>query len=498
MTTKTTRPDSRMSVAEVVEEAQRLYHLARTTDGLLVAYPRAAGRLRVVTEIRALRAKLILHFQGIGQAVSRQTMDDALLGLSAIATTAPEVRAHLRVGQHGPAVYLDLGATLSDSSFIEVSPFGWELVDAAEREEGDALPIFRRTSATKELPAPERPGPGDDPRAEFAELLGLSPDDDRFRLLWGWLVAALFERSPRPILWALGPQGSGKSTRARMILSVLEPCDALGRPPGDSERDDSTSARGRYLPSWDNIGSIGAKTSDWLCRLVTGVEIDRRTLFTDDDVRTTVLRRSGVATSIVLPYGLGPDALERLVLLEFDRMPDADRRTESELWEAFHRLHPRLLGALLDDVAGTLRALQSVRAQPPPRLPRMADYALVLAALDLHRGPGHLDAYVSAVTDVLASRAVEDPFTAGLIAVASSAEDKTWKGTAEALYKRLEPFRPDDPRAPWPRSSRSLGHAVTNASETLRAAGLEVVRSKSGATRLLTLRLVGTNLAAAG
>jgi hypothetical protein len=67
-------------------------------------------------------------------------------------------------------------------------------------------------------------------RDEFRELLGLDAGDPRWLLIWGWLVAAFVEYIPRPILWALGSQGSGKTTRTRMILDLIDPADRLGSP----------------------------------------------------------------------------------------------------------------------------------------------------------------------------------------------------------------------------------------------------------------------------
>lgn len=473
----------------VVRLAEEHYYLARAQDGAFVAFPRDPRAARVVTEIGALRGPLMRLMLANEKACSAGTMSSALEALRAKAAEAPEERVFLRAAPVGAALHLDLAQRDESAAFVEVSRYGWEIRDPRTENDADAArPLFRRTTATKPLPVPQ-PNDGEkDARDEFRVLLGLSESDPRWLIVWGWLVAAMFEDVPRPILWAVGPQGSGKSTRARMILSALEPCDALGRPPGDSERDDSTSARGRFLPSWDNIGSIGPKTSDWLCRLVTGVEIDRRALYTDDDVRTTVLRRSGVATSIVLPYGLQPDALERLVLVHYDRVPQGERKPEAELWDKFRALHPRLLGALLDDVAGVLAHRSSAKEDGP--LPRMADYAVLLAALDLHhdRDPmeGYADAYRTAVDASLAEKALDDPLVAALLKHVKNNRGE-WTGAASALHAALAPHRPDDPRAPWPHKPESLGRALTTASETLRAVGLSAVQTRSGGVRKWTL-----------
>jgi putative DNA primase/helicase len=58
--------------------------------------------------------------------------------------------------------------------------------------------------------------------------------------------------------------------------------------------------------------------------------------------------------------------------LHLSPIPPTIRRAQAELWRAFRIDYPRILGALLDAIAGGLRELPSVQVK---ELPRMADYA---------------------------------------------------------------------------------------------------------------------------
>ena len=323
------------------------------------------------------------------------------------------------------------------------------------------------------------------------ELVSLDEDDRRWRLVRGWMVGSLFSEVPRPLLWATGSQGSGKSVRTRMVLSLIEPTDSLGKEPGRNERDDSTAARGRYLVSYDNITTVSQGTSDWLCRLVTGVTDDRRALYSDDDLRPVSYRRSGVATSITLPPGLGSDALERIALVPLDRIPDDQRRGEADLWAAYLAERPRILGAVLDDVVRVLRHLEDVKRENRQR-PRMADYADILLSLDRGLGladdAGHLAAYVGTVDESLADRALDDPFTA---AVLTLVEDRGgyWRGPAERLCHLLDQAAGRDFDRPkwWPTSGRAVSSQLKRASEALRHAGVLVDSGKSNGARYIEL-----------
>jgi hypothetical protein len=474
---------------EVIEFVLKNYTLGTSTDGLLFVTPSDPKAPKVAREIKSLRSEISRAIWDLdGVAVNREVIATAIATLCGLAERAPVSSVFLRAARVGTALNIDLGD--SPGRYVEISPYGWELRDPREETDADAArAIFRRTPATSALPTPEKGGSRDDLR----ELLGFTEDDPRWLLVWGWLVAAAFQDVPRPILWALGAQGSGKSTRARMVLNVLDPVNALGREPGKNEKDDSVSAAARLLPSWDNVGTVSAATSDWLCRIVTGVEISRRALYSDDDVRVSTLRRSGVATSIVLPFGLGADALERLVLVELERVAETDRRAESDLWSEFNRLHGRILGALLDDIAGVLEHLPAARAEAT-ELPRMADYALILAALDRHADlddvAGFADVYKRSVRSVLADRAQSDPLTTALLVLAGKSTGKSWSGPAELLLRAIESGRPDDPRTAWPTSGASLSAALTRGQESLRAAGLIVGRVKTNGVRRINLQLI--------
>lgn len=467
--------EERFGATELVRLALDTFELGRSSDGMLYVTPRDPRAPKVARELRSIRPDLSRAvWRERGHTVGREAISNAIETLVGEAEEAPVTPLHIRAAKVGTALHVDLGDR--EGRFVEISRYGWELRSPADEADPTAArAIFRRTSALRELPAPEKGGSRD----ELRELLGLAEDDPRWRLAWGWLVAALFEDVPRPILWALGPQGSGKSTRARMILNVVDPVDALGREPGKNERDDTTAAAGRFLPSWDNIGNVSATTSDWICRLVTGVEVARRALYTDDDLRVSTLRRSGVATSIVLPFGLGPDALERLVLVELDRVAERDRRPESELWGAFERAHGRILGALLDDVAGVLAHLDEARREGH-RLPRMADYALILHALDVHLDldplEGFADMYARSVRGVMSERASADPLTAALVKQVRARAEGVWTASPGVILAAIEADRPDDPRAPWPTSPSVLSASLMRNHETLRAAGVEVER----------------------
>lgn len=480
-----------ISANDIVEWIEERYRTGRTQDGLTFAVPTSGGSARVAREVVAVRSEVLRRFRderiasGLkGVVLSSDALKAALEAVSAYAEIKDPEPVALRAAQVGDdRIVLDLGD--ADGNVVDVTPAGWTVTKM-----GDTVPMFRRSEATAPLPLPRRGGSMDTLR----EFLGLDADDPRWFIARGWLVGSLFSERPRPILWATGTQGSGKSTRARMLLSLVEPAEALGKVPGRNERDDDTAARGRYLCSWDNVSTISTATSNWFCTLVTGGTVDRRGLWTNDGLRSSSYRRSGVATSIVLPGGLLPDALERLAIVDFERVPEVDRRPESLLWTEYAASKPDILGALLSDVVAVLRNLEDVIAEGKP-MPRMADYAQILLALDRGLGidddAGHFAAYKAAVDVSLAERAEDDEFSAAVIS-AVRARGGHWRGNAETLLGILDRalgFDEEPRRRPpwWPTNGRKTSSELRKASEALRHAGVVVDFGRDKTSRWVDL-----------
>jgi len=221
-----------------------------------------------------------------------------------------------------------------------------------------------------------------------------------------------------------------------------------------------------------------------LCRAVTGAGWIRRRLYTDSDLSVVSFRRVVILTSIDAG-ALRGDLGDRLVIADLEPIDEANRRTESELDRHYADLQPYLLGALLDTVADVLERLPHVQT---PGLPRMADFARVLASLDAADGA---DSRALGLYSAQAGRIAEDVLEADPVATAILElvpnEGEAWSGTATELLHALQPEKPG---RSWPNSPRGLSGRLTRLTPALRSAGIEVLRSREGRqrTRVLTIR----------
>ena len=68
-----------------------------------------------------------------------------------------------------------------------------------------------------------------------------------------------------------------------------------------------------------------------------------------------------------------PDALDRSIMIELDRIPKEKRRLESGIISEFMQIRPKLLAYIFDVLAKALQIKPTLRLSD---LPRMADSAL--------------------------------------------------------------------------------------------------------------------------
>lgn len=232
----------------------------------------------------------------------------------------------------------------------------------------------------------------------------------------------------------------------------------------------------------DNVSNIPEWLSDALCKAVTGDGWVRRTLYTDGDVSVLSFRRVIVLTSIDAG-SLRGDLGERLVLVDLEPIQPHQRRTERDLEAAYRSAQPKILGALLDLLSGVLARLNSTNL---PVLPRMADFARVLAAVDAVLGTRALDGYTDQATRIADEVIEADPVGEAVLAYM---QDRTeWSGAAGEL---LDATRPEDAGRAWPQHARGMGARLKRLAPALAQRGVKVTPPRPN-DRTRTYRLQTT------
>jgi hypothetical protein len=457
---------------QLVRLAMRHYRFGRTDRdepfAVEIGGPNVALPLRGHSD--ALRARLAkLYHDRAGRPCGSSTLGDALSVLVGTALNAEPEPVHLRLASHDDGVVIDLGDPRGRA--VIVRPGGWEVVERS--------PVsFRRSALTGTLPIPERGGTLN----ELRELLNVS--DESWPQIVGWLVAALVPDIPHPILLLSGLQGAGKSCAARLLTTLVDPSPApLRSEPKDLEQF-SVMTGGSWVTCFDNLCSIPAWLSDCLCRVTSGDGLAKRKLYTDSEVSVLAHRRVVLLTSID-PGAIRGDLADRLLLIELENIDDSARRPEREIDATFEARRPRLFGALLDVLAAALSQLPHVRLE---RLPRMADFARVLAACDAAGVTrGALDRYLGQRGRVMEEVVETDPFATAIIELVR--KRGTWRGTATQLLRAVDPIDPAwRPPDCWPKPNTVSGK-LKRLTPALQAKGVTVTFERVGHDRRRVIRL---------
>lgn len=435
------------TATQLVELAQRNYSLGVSTLDEPYAVPLCGVRL--VTMLRgggrtSLRAKLAReYYRGSSRAAPQQALAEALLVIEGMARDNEPIELHQRVARYKGGLYVDVGDAAG--RIIMINPDKWTIVNHAPM-------LFRRTALTAALPTPVRGG-------DFAGLwkvINVGEADQP--LVLAWLVAALMPDIPHPVLSLQGEQGSAKTSAMRALVSLIDPSPVPTRkPPRDGEAW-ITAAAGSWVVGLDNVSAVPDWLSDSLCRAVTGDGDVRRKLYTDGEHAVFAFRRVIVVTSIDLGSIRG-DLAERMLPITLQPIDEARRVSDAAMTGAWVREHAGVLGALFDLSVEVLRWLPKIELL---MLPRMADYAQILAAVDRVMGTNGFQEYLMRQGTVARDTLSADPLISAIMRAGGIV------GTAADIYQRLTPQRP--PRD-WPPNARAVTQRLRRHAPAMRRVG---------------------------
>jgi hypothetical protein len=459
-------------IAYAVEDVQDLFVDQHGAPHALIADEPVPLTSRCYSWLRRLM------WEEEGRSVSGEYLKMAAGTLSAHAEFSGESRElYTRAAWHQGTLYYEL----RPGKVVRVGPGGWTF-------EAKPPVLFRRYVNLKPLPDPEAAGSLD----VLDELVNLKSERDR-RLFKAYLVTLLLEHVGRPIFNASGAMGSGKTTIQRLIKRLLDPTapETVRFDP----RDFLQKAMHAYIVMLDNQNTIPEWAADTLCRLVTGEADSKRRLYTDDEDFIIELRRAALLNGINVPTDRG-DVLDRSLVVELERIPDAERKTEEELWERFEAEHPKLLGALFDTLSKAIALKASIKLS---RRPRLADWGEYAAAVYEVMGWG-AETFLKDWDEVVKvqNQATLDgsPVAQAIIKFMEVKDEYT--ATSSELHSKLKVVAAQlgidvEKDKAWPKSARWLWRRIKEVLPLLVAASIEARRGRDESAKQITLRKIPTN-----
>jgi hypothetical protein len=297
----------------------------------------------------------------------------------------------------------------------------------------------------------------------------------------------------RPIFNASGAMGSGKTTIQRLVKRTWDPTapETVRFDP----RDFLQKASHAYLVMLDNQNTIPEWAADTLCRLVTGEADSKRRLYTDDEDVIVELRRAVLLNGINVPTDRG-DVLDRSLVVELERIPDGERKTEEELWERFEVEHPKLLGALFHVLSKAIALKPSIKLS---RRPRLADWGEYAAAVYEVMGWG-AETFLTDWDEVVKvqNQATLDGSPVAQAVIKFMDDKEEYTGTSSELHSKLKTVAAQlgvdvDRDKAWPKSARWLWRRIKEVLPLLVAAGIDAKRDRPDTGTVITLRKVPRN-----
>src|SRR5262249_24784048 len=247
-----------------------------------------------------------------------------------------------------------------------------------------------------------------------------------------------------------------------------------------TDRDLMIAANNGWVVAFDNMSYITPQLSDALCCLATGGGYATRALYTDDD-ETIIRAERPILLNGIEDIGTRSDLLDRSLIVELPRIEPARRRAKEDFWQEFEAAWPKVLGALLNAVAGALERLPAVKGSAT-EWPRMADFAQWVIpaepALGLEEGD-FLKAYADN-RDAANQTALEScPIVTALAAMFKGRKGVVFEGTATQLLNAISVGQ--DTRAKgWPKTPRPLSGMLERLAPNLRQSGWTVDKGRRG------------------
>ncbi|MGE5554244.1 MAG: ATP-binding protein [Betaproteobacteria bacterium] len=408
-----------------------------------------------------------------GEIVNSYALSEAIKALVAEADcTAPDAKTYVRTAPGEGCIYIDL--CNENWEAVKITRDGWQVVK-------DHPVLFNRPPHLLPLPQPVEGGVVED-LWQFIDGMEISDFIVLAALITWWLTPW---KCGYPILNLIGGPGTGKSTLAKMLVSLIDPVmDPLKTLPRNEEQLVQI-ANGSWVLAFDNVSKIDQWLSNSLCKVSTGIGMQIRELYTTDIMRAYHIARPVIITS-VKNVVTARDLRSRTITIPLSRIEK--RRTATAIEAAFAETTPRILGFLCSAIAQGLKRFEA-EANSADVESRMADFEVwgscVEEAVGFFKGD-----FLKAWTYVR-SRTLEDTVRGeSLIPLARQLLKEhhgSWKGTTKQMLAALRlKVSDDDIRGEdWLNSEKKLSCEMKRILPCLRDLGIEYEeagRSQNGAT----------------
>lgn len=428
------------------------------------------GRYQEIHPVRSSRLKQIIgakYYREKQRALDRDSHEKIRDHYSAMAYQAGiREPVYTRTTLHDNILYYDLANEYGE--IVKITPHGWEIIT------NPPINFIRSKSMLPSIKPVER-------NASLYPLrqhLGIQNDED-FYLVVGFILGALY-KPPHVILIHNGEQGTGKSTKSKMIASIIDPSSPplISKP--NSERDVFIAASKTHLMSYDNLSGLKPWASDTFCILATGGGYRTRMLYSDDEEKIFNVAKP-IQMNGIDDIATRGDLIDRSIILSHPVIPSTQRIPESEIWQRFNNDLPEIMGGVFNALSTGLRNIDSINIR---EIPRMADFAMFACAASESFGATpetFMQAYKNNLLNANRTSLELNPISIALIEFIndrSKCPNMTWEGTMTRLREELLFFIPLDLHSSSyiPKTPQALSNSLKRLSPMLKGESIHIER----------------------
>ena len=448
--------------------------------------PYAEVKVGIHHEIFPIKSRKFEHYitklcfdQSSGQQIpTQEVLNNSIRVLHAKTEFGDQRRTiHLRSawGPNGEICY-----DLTDEEWrqIKITKDSWQILKSVDSEL-----LFTRFNQVAQLD-PDRDYPPDI-FDKYLNLMNISDPEHRL-LLKITTICSFIPNIPHPICIPYGEQGSCKTTFCEFQKRLVDPSkiNLLTVPKDKSEF--VQQLHHNYLVAYDNVSYLPPWFSNEVCKAVTGIGNSKRKLYSDDEDVIVNYKRCIIINGIN-NYLTEPDALDRSILIELERIKSKSRKEESIVENQFEELRPKLLGFIFDILVKTLQIKPSLELS---HLPRMADFAVwgeAIARAMNYKPIEFLDAYNRNIGKQNIEAIESNQLAQAIVKFVSSWYDEEKKTcwisptsrVLENLNKMAQTYNIDTSNKEWPKASNSLTKRLRPLLSNLREGlGIHVVMGR--------------------
>ena len=370
-----------------------------------------------------------LYYDSFHKSLDKNCLRQVVDTLVMFGKTSEEVHdVHQRIAFQNDSLFYDLSDEFG--SVVQVDKYGSKIV-----KQNQAVYFIR----TSDMKTQVKPNLQADPTniMEYIHKYFRIADDKEAVLFTVYLVACFLEQISHPILILHGEKGSAKSTTMRMIQRIVSPSMTELLPLPKSRDDLAVILNQHYFVAFDNLQVLNTEKSDLLCQASTGGVYVKRRLYTDnEDVALPI--KNCVACNGINVVASKSDLLDRSILIQLQRIPEKERRTDLSIQNEFEKDLPSILGCCLNAVSKALNCINEINLE---RLPRMADFAKwgYAIAIGIDIDPQiFFDAYMDNICQAKKESINTNSLAECIIQFMQQNSSDIWKGTWSKLYKAVK------------------------------------------------------------